>query len=140
MFPHRKKRLKILKCNDTIPTASKRLSRKEHRQRLANRVSPSTLKRKNRPTEVEMNEEPVSLFGLLILSLGNAALMGIGLVPDPNTNSTSVNLELARHNIELLAMLQEKTKGNLENDEHRLLEELLFDLRMRFVDAKRGVC
>ncbi len=87
-----------------------------------------------------MNEEPVSLFGLLILSLGNAALMGIGLVPDPNTNSTSVNLELARHNIELLAMLQEKTKGNLENDEHRLLEELLFDLRMRFVDAKRGVC
>ncbi len=87
-----------------------------------------------------MNEEPVSLFGLLILSLGNAALMGIGLVPDPNTNSTSVNLELAQHNIELLAMLQEKTKGNLSADEHRLLEELLFDLHMRFVDAKRGVC
>ncbi len=87
-----------------------------------------------------MNEEPVSLFGLLILSLGNAALMGIGLVPDPNSNSVSVNLELARQNIELLAMLQEKTKGNLEADEHKLLDELLFDLRMRFVDAKRGVC
>ncbi len=87
-----------------------------------------------------MSEESLSLFSLLILSLGNAALMGIGLAPDPATNISSVNLDLARHNIELLAMLQEKSKGNLSPQEQQLLDELLYDLRLKFVDAKRGVC
>lgn len=88
----------------------------------------------------EPNQETMSLFGLLALSLGNAALMGIGVIADPATQKTAVNLELARHNIELLAMLQEKTKGNLTNEEHRLIEDLLYDLRLRFVEARRGVC
>lgn len=88
----------------------------------------------------EPNQETMSLFGLLALSLGNAALVGIGVIADPATQKTAVNLELARHNIELLAMLQEKTKGNLTNEEHRLIEDLLYDFRLRFVEARRGVC
>lgn len=87
-----------------------------------------------------MSEESLSLFSLLILSFGNAALVGIGIVPEPTTNTVSVNLELARHNIELLAMLQEKSKGNLSPQEQQLLDDLLYDLRLKFVDAKRGVC
>ncbi len=88
----------------------------------------------------ETNSETMSLFGLLVLSLGNAALLGIGLVPDPATNKTTVNLELARHNIEFLTMLQEKTKGNLTAEEQRLLEDILYDLRLKYVEARRGVC
>jgi hypothetical protein len=88
----------------------------------------------------EPTPSDTSLFGLLVLSLGNAALVGIGLLPDPTSQQTSVNLELARHNIELLAMLQEKTKGNLAADEHRMLEDLLYNLRLQFVEARRGVC
>ncbi len=48
------------------------------------------------------------------------------------------NWELARQNIDILEMLQEKTRGNLDPEETRLLESLLFDLRMRFVETKRS--
>jgi hypothetical protein len=87
-----------------------------------------------------MNAESQSLFGLLVLSLSNAALMGLGLLPDPETNGPRVNLELTRHNIDLLTMLQEKTNGNLDPQEKRLLDDLLYDLRLRFVEARQGVC
>ena len=110
------------------------------RQRLAKAPKVSTLKPLIDDSEVNMSEESLSLFSLLILSLGNAALIGIGLVPDPATNISAVNLDLTRHNIELLAMLQEKSKGNLSFQEQQLLDDLLYDLRLKFVDAKRGVC
>jgi hypothetical protein len=103
----------------------------------------SVVKYEEPSKEISMTEpipDNTSLFGLLVLSLGNAALVGIGLLPEPSTQQTSVNLELARHNIELLAMLQEKTKGNLTADEHRMLEDLLYNLRLQFVEARRGVC
>ena len=78
-----------------------------------------------------------SPFDLLIFSLGNAALMGLGLLPRPEDQSVQKNLDEAQHNIELLATLQQKTKGNLSGDEERLLSSLLYDLRLKFVDAKR---
>jgi hypothetical protein len=87
-----------------------------------------------------MEHENHSLFGLLVLSLGNAALVGLGLLPDPETSSPRVNLELTRHNIDLLTMLQEKTNGNLDPQEKRLIDDLLYDLRLRFVEARQGVC
>jgi hypothetical protein len=88
----------------------------------------------------ESAADTASLFSLLALSLGNAALVGLGMLPEPTTQKTTVNLELARHNIELLEMLQEKTKGNLIADEQRMLEDLIYNLKLRFVEAKRGVC
>lgn len=81
--------------------------------------------------------EPGSLFDILVLSLGNAALVALGLMPDPGTNQHEVSLENAQYNIEMLTMLKEKTKGNLTSDENQMLEALLYDLRMKFVEAQK---
>ncbi len=82
-------------------------------------------------------EHASSLFSLLALSLGNAALVGLGLVPEPDTGATAKNLELAAQNIELLSMLKEKTKGNLNAEEQHLIDGLLYDLRLKYVDAQK---
>ena len=73
----------------------------------------------------------------LILSLATGALIHLGLAPDPVTKKTTKNVELARQNIDILSLLQEKTKGNLSTDEKQLLENLLSETRMRFVEAAR---
>lgn len=82
-------------------------------------------------------EQPSSLFSILTLSLGNAALVGLGLVPEPETGSTIRNLDLAAQNIELLSMLKEKTKGNLSSEEEHLLNGLLYDLRLKYVEGQK---
>lgn len=82
-------------------------------------------------------EQVTSLFGLLTLSLGNAALVGLGLMPEPETGATAKNLDLVAHNIELLAMLQEKTRGNLSAEEKHLLEGLLYDLRLKYIEGQK---
>ncbi|MEN9810783.1 MAG: hypothetical protein RLZZ488_2350 [Pseudomonadota bacterium] len=82
-------------------------------------------------------EQVTSLFGLLTLSLGNAALVGLGLMPEPESGTTAKNLDLAAHNIELLTMLQEKTRGNLSSEEKHLLEGLLYDLRLKYIEGQK---
>ncbi|NBW80377.1 DUF1844 domain-containing protein [bacterium] len=82
-------------------------------------------------------EQVTSLFGLLTLSLGNAALVGLGLMPEPESGKTTQDLSLAAHNIELLAMLQDKTKGNLSPEEQHLLEGLLYDLRLKYIEGQK---
>ena len=62
------------------------------------------------------------------------ALQNLGKVMDPMTNQIERNLEQAKNMIDLLGMLDEKTKGNLNNNEQRLLEHALFELRMNYVD------
>ncbi len=74
-------------------------------------------------------------FAMLISSFASQALMGLGFVENPFTKKKEVNLGEAKFHIDLLEMLEQKTKGNLSSDESSTLEGLLFDLRMRFVDA-----
>lgn len=74
-------------------------------------------------------------FSTFILSLGTSALYHLGMMADPATGKTQVNLPMARHVIDSLSMLEEKTKGNLDDNEKRLIETLLFDLRLKFVEA-----
>ncbi len=80
-----------------------------------------------------------------VLSVSSAAFMGLGLIPPEgpegeNKNNTSqINLELAKQNIDLLELLWEKTKGNRTPEEDRLLEQLLFETRLRFVEVQREV-
>jgi len=76
-------------------------------------------------------------FATFILSLSHSALMHLGEAPDPETNKLEVSLPLAKQNIDLLGLLEEKTKGNLTGDEERLLAQVLFDLRMRFVEKSK---
>jgi hypothetical protein len=77
-------------------------------------------------------------FATFVLSLSHSALMHLGEAPDPETGGVQTNLPLARQTIDLIAMLEEKTRGNLVGDEERLIGQILFDLRMRFVEHSKA--
>lgn len=81
---------------------------------------------------------PTIDFATFILSLSHSALMHLGEAPHPDTNKVEANLPLAKQNIDLLGLLEEKTKGNLSGDEERLLAQVLFDLRMRYVEHSKA--
>jgi len=72
-------------------------------------------------------------FNTFILSLNTAALVHLGELPDPVTNRKEPNPTLARHAIETLEMLKEKTKGNLTPDEENLLNAILYELKLKYV-------
>ncbi len=74
-----------------------------------------------------------------IFSLSSSALVHLGEIPEPQTNRTEVDLPIAKQIIDTLGMLQEKTKGNLDQDEERLLKSVLYDLRMRYVQKSGKV-
>ena len=76
-------------------------------------------------------------FATFIISLSHSALMHLGEAPDPETGGVVRNLPLARQTIDLIAMLEDKTKGNLVGEEERLITQVLFDLRMRFVEQSK---
>ena len=78
-------------------------------------------------------------FATFVLSLGSSALLHLGELDEPTSGAKpKVDLGLAKHTIDVLAMLQEKPKGNLSSAEGSLLENLLFDLRLRFVETSGG--
>ena len=77
-------------------------------------------------------------FGTFVLSLGSSALVHLGEIQHPESTEAKENLALARQVIDLLAMLEEKTRGNLTAEEARFLSDLLADLRLKFVEKSRG--
>jgi hypothetical protein len=72
-------------------------------------------------------------FGSFVISLAHAAMMHMGRLEDPQTGKITPNLDLARHTIDTLAMLQKKTEGNLSKEESSLLVGGLTELRMLYV-------
>jgi len=76
-------------------------------------------------------------FTTFVVSLSTQALMHLGEIPDPMTNQQERDLPAAQHMIDILGMLQEKTRGNLDHDEEGLLRSILFDLRMKYVETAR---
>jgi len=90
-----------------------------------------------------MAEEPqVSLgpvdFSTHILSLASSALVALGKMPAPDGQTLAVDLETARHLIDVLAMLEQKTKGNLDEAELKLVQSLVYDLHIAYVDAQNA--
>ena len=72
-------------------------------------------------------------FSTFILSLNTAALVHLGEIPDPITNKKQVNLILAKQTIDTLEILREKTKGNLSLDEEKLLQSVIYELKLKFL-------
>ncbi|AIH03469.1 MULTISPECIES: DUF1844 domain-containing protein [Thermodesulfobacterium] len=72
-------------------------------------------------------------FSTFILSLNTAALIHLGELPNPLTNKKEVNLLLAKQTIDTIEMLKEKTKGNLTLDEERLINAILYELKLKFL-------
>ena len=78
-------------------------------------------------------------FTAFVVSLASTAAIHFGDLPDPATGETSpLNLEGAAQMIEILALLDQKTRGNLTAEERQVLEQVLYELRLRFVDAASG--
>jgi len=75
-------------------------------------------------------------FTTFILSIASAAYMGLGIVPGEN-QKIEKNLDLAKQNIDLLELMFEKTKGNRTSDEEKLVEQLLFETRLRYVELTK---
>lgn len=86
----------------------------------------------------QAKELPAVDFLNLVVSMSHSALLHLGDAPDPVTGAREKDLPLARQTIDLLAMLQDKTKGNLNGDEERVLSQAIYDLRMRFVEVAQG--
>jgi len=77
-------------------------------------------------------------FSTLVMSFATSALIHMGLSPDPVSKKRVKNLALAGQNIEILGILKDKSKGNLSEEEKMLLENLLTEVRLRFVEASRA--
>ena len=83
-------------------------------------------------------EMPPAEFTSLVISIATSAYLHLGEIPDPDSKHSQVNLDLARHSIDLLALLRDKTRGNLTDEEQRILERFLYDLRMKYVVKTQG--
>jgi hypothetical protein len=80
---------------------------------------------------------PAVDFHTFVLSLGSSALLHLGELEHPEAGPAEKDLPLAKHTIDILAMLQEKTRGNLTPAEEKLMDSLLYDLRLRYVNASK---
>ena len=95
-----------------------------------------------KPQDTQREEDapghiPAVDFSTFILSLSTSALLHLGEIPDPQTQTTAKNLELAKHIIDMIDMIKQKTKGNLTEVEARLVDNILYDLRIKYVNKAK---
>ena len=96
------------------------------------RESVSDAQSKDRSQQEPLPEISFSTF---VISLSTQALMHLGEIADPLSGKVETDVTAAKQMIDILGMLREKTKGNLNSGEERLMEDILFDLRMKYVEA-----
>jgi hypothetical protein len=75
-------------------------------------------------------------FSVLVMSVASSAAVALGLTENPQTGTKDTDKDLAKFNIDLLLMLQEKTQGRLSEDEKKLLQAVVTDLQMKFVQTR----
>ncbi|HVV83275.1 MAG TPA: DUF1844 domain-containing protein [Kofleriaceae bacterium] len=82
--------------------------------------------------------DPVD-FATHVISLASSAMVALGRMPAPGSEEIEVDLDTARYLIDVIGMLEVKTRGNLDESETKLIQSLLYDLRVAFVDARAAV-
>jgi len=82
---------------------------------------------------------PEVTFMAFVMSLNTSALFHLGEIADPVTGEKLIDLSLARHAIDTLALLKDKTRGNLNDDETEMLKNVLYDVKLRFVAVAKDV-
>ncbi|MFQ5431364.1 MAG: DUF1844 domain-containing protein [Nitrospinota bacterium] len=101
--------------------------------------APETAGEKPATDKNNKGKAPQITFSTFVLSLSSSAAMSLGGYQDPVSGHVPKNLELAKQSIDILGILAEKTKGNLNDDEQKLLDSSLYELRMRYVEeVKKG--
>ena len=113
----------------------------EFTRRLDSETAPPTEGAPNEsPEEKDQRRIPLPElnFATFILTLHTNALIHLGVLADPETRQAQPNLPLAAQTIDLIAMLQTKTQGNRDETEERLITQVLYELRMKYVEAATG--
>ncbi|SHN49425.1 DUF1844 domain-containing protein [Desulfovibrio litoralis] len=87
----------------------------------------------NNDATAEQNALPQVNFSTFVLSIASSTLLNLGEVPNPETGKTEQNLLMAKHSIDLLSMLQDKLINGVSDDEKKLLADLLYEVRMKYV-------
>jgi hypothetical protein len=82
-------------------------------------------------------DTPEITFGTFLVSLSTQALMHLGDIPDPQTGRPEQDLVAAQQLIDIIGMLQQKTRGNLDREEGQLIDAILYELRMKYVERAR---
>jgi hypothetical protein len=80
---------------------------------------------------------PVIDFSTFVMSLNASALVNLGVIADPVTGKSDKNLPLGKQTIDIISMLEEKTRGNLTPDEAKLIKGMLYDLRITYIQQSR---
>ena len=94
-------------------------------------------KKETKAEDAQRPPLPEVNFNSLIFSLSSSALLHIGEIADPQSGENKKDLPMAKHSIDIIAMLQEKTRGNLTEEEETFMDNILADLRMRYVKAAK---
>ena len=98
--------------------------------------SETTEQASSREDSEPFSQMPAINFPTFLISLNASAMVHLGLMEDPATGEKTKNLPMAKQTIDILSMLEEKTKGNLSDDEEQMLKNIIYDLRINFVRAK----
>ena len=87
----------------------------------------------------QQNQQPFQIdFSTFIMSLTSSAFYHLGDIADPETGKTETNLPAVHQTIDMLTMLRGKTQGNLNEEENKLLEQLIYELQMKYVAKTKG--
>jgi hypothetical protein len=105
----------------------------EHEQ-LKDKTSNGEAAREKERTDYQF---PEINFATFIFSLNHSVLVHLGVTEDPVTGKQEKNLPLAKQTIDIMGMLEEKTRGNLTTDEEKMLKNMLYDLRMIYIKEKK---
>jgi len=108
---------------------------KEASHKPSEEKQPKTQKSNAQQEEPASNEKLTFLS--FINSLGIQALFHMGDIPNPMTKEKETNLAAASEVIDIISLLEEKTKGNLNNEESKLISALVYDLRMRYIEKNK---
>ena len=100
----------------------------ERQQEMNTTVSPNDRETQHEPP-------PEIDFSTFVISLSTQALMHLGEIASPLSGKVEIDIPVAKQMIDILGVLREKTRGNLNSGEERLMEDILFDLRMKYVEA-----
>lgn len=96
---------------------------------------PRAAEKRSEAQKDSSDDLPELNFSTFVISLSTQALMHLGEIPDPITGKVASDFPVAKQMIDIIGMLREKSRGNLDPGEHQLMEDVLYDLRMRYVEA-----
>jgi len=139
--PEQEQEFKITdKRRFTSEGESKHKQREPHRERESKPdetpASAAAEDVKREEPKREESQRPIDFTGFVV-SLANTALFQLGLIKIPGSEEPKKDLQGARQTIDLVALLEEKTKGNLTEQEAKILKETLFQLRMAYVESSK---